>query len=118
MAPLTKQDVQNLLEVSRNRIFERIASHQDIQAMQETIKALCNINQQTLQLIRQGEYQKTQLIRRAVLVENRMTILEQELKSLRITLTRMIDSQPQQAVITAQPDQNVSADMQYTYRTT
>jgi hypothetical protein len=92
-----------------------MVSRQDIQVMQGMVRDLVTINQQTQQLLRQGEIQRAQLVRRAVSVETRMIQLEHELKSLQQVILKLIDSRPEQIVIPAQPEENKRYG-QYIYR--
>jgi len=115
VAPATRQDVQNLLDQTKNRITEKMASRQDLQMLQAMVRDLVTINQQTMQLLRQGEIQRAQLVRRAVAVETRMVQLEQELKGLQHAVLRLIESRPEQIVIPAAPEENKRYG-QYIYR--
>jgi hypothetical protein len=98
MVTLTKQDVQSVIDNARNRLLNSVASRQDIQALQETIKMLTNTLQQSQQLLRQGEYQRVQLVRRAVAMESRMVQLESELRSLRTAMIQLSQVRPTERV--------------------
>lgn len=105
MGPVvSKQDVQNIINTCQNRILERTASKQDLQAVNDTIKSLLNLNQQSQQLMRQAEYQRSQMARRVMALEARLIQLEQELRVHRDMLSRISNqqSQPQQIIIPAQ----------------
>ncbi|GAC1390509.1 MAG: hypothetical protein NVSMB46_00360 [Candidatus Saccharimonadales bacterium] len=118
MSPVTKQEILNLLDTTKNRICERMATHQDMQILQDSVKNMYTINQQNTQLLRQSEYQRTQLVRRSVALESRLVTLEQELRGIKQMLSRFLDHQPQHIVIPAQPDTSVppaNPSMQYIY---
>ena len=121
MGPISRQDVQNIVEASRNRIFERAAMKQDLQPLNEMVKNLVTLVQQNQQLLRQAEYQRSQMTRRAVALESRLSALEQEIRPLRSVMTRMVEGQhnhqPQIAV--PQPSAraaSVPPEQQYLYR--
>jgi hypothetical protein len=123
MGPISKQDVQSMLNTAQNRILERVALRQDVQALTDVVKNLLNLNQQNQQLFRQSEYQRLQLVRRAVALEARMGQLEAELRAMRTTvsatMTRMTDQQsvPQRMNMPATPEsQQSSMPAQYLYR--
>ena len=105
MAPASKQDVQNIIDTMRNRIMERVALRQDVQYLTDYVKNLQTISQQNQQLLRQGEYQHLQMARRAVALEARMTALEGEIRSMRITMSKLAEQQnlPQRLVTPVQP---------------
>lgn len=119
---VSKQDVQNIINVCQNRILERVATKQDLQMVSDTVKSLLNINQQNQQLIRQAEYQRSQMLRRAIALETRIIQLEQDIRSQRDMLSKMSSvqaQQPQPIVIQAPSGEKQSlgnsAD-QYVYR--
>ncbi|GAC1387935.1 MAG: hypothetical protein NVS1B7_2000 [Candidatus Saccharimonadales bacterium] len=115
MAPASKQDIQCLLDQTKNRITERMVSKQDIQCLQDIVRGLAAASQQTQQLLRQADLQRTQLIRRAVALETRILQMEHELRSLQQVVLRLIDSRPEQIVIPAAPEENKRYG-QYIYR--
>jgi hypothetical protein len=94
MVSLTKQDLQNALDVARNRLLERVATRQDVSALRETIRVLTVTLQQSQQLLRQEEYQRVQLVRRAVAMESRMVQLENELRTVRVSMVQLANAQP------------------------
>lgn len=99
MVPITKQDVQTIVEQSRTRILERVALRQDILNLQETMKSLLTTAGQNQQLLRQAEFQRTQLVRKVSNLESRITALEQELKPLRSTMTKVVEKQVQPQMV-------------------
>lgn len=99
MVPITKQDVQTIVEQSRTRILERVAMRQDILNLQETIKSLLTMAGQNQQLLRQAEFQRGQMLRRVSNLESRITALEQELKPLRSTMTKVVERQTQPQMV-------------------
>lgn len=120
MVTLTKQDIQNMLDNARNRLMERVASRQDVLVLQDTIKSLTVTLQQSQQLLRQNEYQRVQLVRRAVAMESRMVQMEQELQNVRRALNQVANMRPSERVtervIMAQPEPAREEPVQgYTY---
>ena len=123
MGPISRQDVQNIVETSRNRIFERVAMKQDLLTLTELVKNLLTLEQQNQQLLRQAEYQRSQMTRRVIAAEARLGALEQEIKPLRSVLTRMVEQQhaqqPQRVILQPQPTPrqgSVAPEQQYLYR--
>lgn len=118
MTPVSRQDVQSMINTLQNRILERTALRQDVQALTEVVKNLLNLNQQNHQLFRQSEYQRLQMVRRAVALEARMGQLEAELRAMRGTMQRMSEQQPlpQRLSVPAQPPAQQPAQAQYLYR--
>lgn len=98
MVPLTKQDMQNVIDNARNRWLERVATRQDMQVLQDTIRVLTATLQQSQQLLRQGDYQRVQLVRRAVAMESRMVQLEHELQSMRRAMTQLAQTTPTERI--------------------
>lgn len=107
MNPVNRQDVQNIVEIARNRIMERMVTKQDILALTDTVKNLSALQLQSQQLLRQGEYQRSQLSRRVVALEARTIALENEIRSLNSSLSRMVGQRPQQIIMPVQnqPDE-------------
>lgn len=123
MVTLTKQDVQNVIDNARNRLQERIASRQDLQAVQESIRVLNTNLQQSQQLLRQAEFQRVQMIRRTVSMETRMLQLEHELQNMRRAIVQLAEARPTERiterVIMAQPEKGGrSVERGYNYNPT
>ncbi len=125
MGPVSRQDVQNIVNTARAQLSDRMASRQDVQTLNETMRALVNSNQQSQQLLRQAEYQRSQMTRRMVAVEARLGALEQELKPLRAVMTKMVEQQSTtpQVVLQAAPQPtprqgSIAPEQQYLYRPT
>ena len=120
----TRQDVQNIVDVARNRIEQRTVAKQDIVNLTDTLKQLIGLHQQSQQMIKQSEYQRLQLTRRSAAVEARMTSLENEIRTL-ITATNRLSEQKQQPIIVPAPAPQPQAAQnepglarQYGYQTT
>ena len=75
MNPATRQDVQNIVDVARNRIEQRTVAKQDIINLTDSLKQLIGLHQQSQQMIKQSEYQRLQLTRRSIAVEARLSTL-------------------------------------------
>jgi hypothetical protein len=102
MNPVSRQDVQNIVEIARNRMMERMVTKQDLIAISDMTKTLLALHQQTQQLIRQGDYQRSQLSRRVVALEARTISLENEIRALSVLTSRLVDQQsPLVAAVTA-----------------
>ncbi len=108
MTNLTKQDVQNVMENVKNQMLQRVASRQDLQAQNDLMRALLSNLQQNQQLLRQSEFQRVQMHRRAVALESRIVQLDQELRTLRGSLensiARLIEQQPERIIMPVQAD--------------
>lgn len=121
MVSLTKQDLQNALDVARNRLLERVATRQDVNSLRETIKVLTVTLQQSQQLLRQEEYQRVQLVRRAVAMESRMVGLENELRHVRSSMVQLAHAQPVERMtervilqqVQADPEQRQTPEQRY-----
>lgn len=120
MQPASKQDVQNITDNLRNRLFDRMPLRQDFIQLNDTVKTLCTLSQQNQQLLRQAEYQRLQLIRRTVALETRIAQMEQEIRGLREMTNRAIDTKPRQVFVPVQQEQpvqqNTEINGQYVYR--
>lgn len=117
MVTLTKQELQSVIDSARNRMMEKMASRQDMQALQETIRVLTVTLQQSQQLLRQNESQRTQLVRRAVAMESRMVQMDQQLQAMRRLMTQLAQTQPDERiterVIMAQSEQIQTPEQRY-----
>lgn len=97
MAPITKQDAQNLIENAKNRILEKVATRQEMQLLTEAsrdkvmnyVRDLLQVYQQNM--LRRNEYQQSQMLRRMIAMETRMTNLESELKATRQMLGQILE---------------------------
>ena len=98
MVTLTKQDLHNVIESARIRLMDRVATRQDMQGLRDTVRTLTATLQQSHQLLRQEEYQRVQLVRRAVAMESRMIQMEHELQNMHRLMSQMANHQPTQKV--------------------
>lgn len=117
MGPVNRQEVQNIVEIARNRIMERAITKQDLAILMESIRNLTSMNQQSQQILKQGEYQRSQLTRRAVALEARLATVENELKTVQYLLGKVAEQKPQQIIMpvrTEQPSPEPAPD--YAYR--
>lgn len=99
--PATRQDVQNIIDVARNRIEQRTVAKQDILNLTDSLRQLIALHQQSQQMIKQSEYQRLQLTRRAAAVEARMSSLENEIRTLTAATNRMAGQKQQPIIIPA-----------------
>lgn len=115
---VSKQDVQNMINVCQNRLLERIASRQDIHMINDAVKSLLNIHQQNQQLIRQAEYQRSQLMRRAASLEARLIQIEQEIRGYKEMLGKVASAQaqPPEIVVSMPEAQSEPRTARYVYR--
>lgn len=118
MGPVNRQDVQNIVEIARNRIMERAVTKQDMAVMMESIRNLTNMHQQSQQILKQGEYQRSQLTRRAVALETRLGTVENELKTVQYLLGKLAEQKPQQIIMPVRPEQPATPEPtpDYAYR--
>jgi hypothetical protein len=73
--------------------MERMVTRQDLNTLTDTVKNLIVLHQQSQQLIRQGDYQRSQLSRRVVALEARTVSLENEIRALSVLTSRLVDQQ-------------------------
>lgn len=123
MGPANRQDVQNIVDIARNRILERAATKQDLTTLNEAIRSLTNMQQQSQLMLKQGEYQRLQFARRAVALEARLALMENELRSVQQALNKLAGQKPERIVVPAptqapapQPTQQ-STTVEYAYPT-
>lgn len=99
---ITRQDVQNIVDMARNRLEQRTVARQDILNLTDSLKQLIALHQQSQQMIKQSEYQRLQLIRKSAAVEARMSSLETEIRTL-VAATIRLSEQKQQPIIVPAP---------------
>lgn len=106
MTHATKQDVQNLVENSKNQLIQRMATRQDMQIVNDNLRVIITNLQQSQQLLQQGqqllrqsEYQRIQMMRRTVALEARLIQVDQELRAVKAALERLAESQPQKVIM-------------------
>jgi hypothetical protein len=106
MNPVSRQDVQNIIDISRNRIMERMVTRQDFLTLCDTVKNLVSLHQQSQQLLKQGDYQRSQLSRRLVALEARTISLESEVRALSVHTSRLVDQRSPLVAAAAQNQLN------------
>jgi hypothetical protein len=118
MNPASRQDVQNIVEVARNRTLERMPAKQDFLQLFDNVRNLINLHQQSQQLLKQSEYQRSQLSRRVVALEARITALDNELKTTQFMIARLAERPAQQIAMPERQEQQTSAapSTEYVYR--
>lgn len=108
MNQVSKQDIQGIVDVARNRIIERSVTKQDISMLQEQLKLISNVQQQHQQLLNQAQQQRIMFTRRAESVDARLNTIENEIKNTQVLIGRVLDRMAaqriQQIVVPAQPD--------------
>lgn len=101
MAPASRQDVQNMLNVTTSKVLDRLISKYDIQTVCEQsrdriINSMQNLHTQDQRLIGQTVWQLNQTLSRLVQVETRMLTLEQQMKVLIQSLQKFMQQQQTQ----------------------
>lgn len=112
MNSASRQDVQNIVEVAKNRIMDRMVTRQDVNALTDTIKNLTALHQQSQQHIRQSEYQQAQLSRRIISLEARIINHENDIKILTAAISRLMEQRPQQIIMPIQTPADEQSLMQ------
>ena len=119
MNPISRQDVQNIVDISRNRIMERMVTKQDVAMVSEALKNIMAVNQQNQQLLKQSEYQRAQLAKRVATLEGRIASFENEIRVVSTTMLRSAEQKAQQITLPAQnhPEEAISRQVspQYAY---
>jgi hypothetical protein len=126
MAPVSKQEVQGLLDNTRKQIVEKVATRHDVQTLGEASRdRVMNYTRDLLQVYQQNmlrrlEFYHIQHTRRVATLENRMMSLEQELKAMRQAMERIADSasSPQRIYMPLQNDSDKQPYTQYVYKPT
>ncbi len=121
MTPITRQDIQNILQITLNRAMERVAMKQDVIILADAVRNLSAMHQHSQQLLKQSEDQRVQLIRRAVALEGRLATLENEIRGLNATVAKIsLHQQPTSMALPAMPAENqeTAAPVRYVYRPT
>lgn len=117
MNPASRQDVQNIVEVAKNRTLDRIPTRQEFVQLFDNVRTLINLHQQSQKLLQQSEYQRSQLTRRAVALEARVVALETEIKTTQYMISKLAERPVQQVVMPARAnDQAGQPVQQYAYR--
>lgn len=98
MAPLTRQDIQAVIDNARTRLLDYVATRQDVQTLKDSTKNLNTTLQQSQQFLRQEERQRTELIRRLSALETRMVQLEHDMQDIRRGVGTLANQQPQEKV--------------------
>jgi hypothetical protein len=119
MGPASRQDVQNMVNIVQNRLMDRVAAKQDIIAVADSLRALTTMQQQSLQLMKQNEYQQSQLTRRIVALEARLGGVENEIRETQYAIARLSGQKPQQVIMPVQTEEQATNQQgQYVYRPT
>lgn len=122
MAPVSKQEVQSLLDSARKQIIEKVATRHDVQMLTEAARdRVMNYTRDLLQIYQQNmlrrlEFYHIQDTRRVATLETRLMTLEQELKSMRVSLERLHETQPQRVYMPLQNEADKQPYTQYVYK--
>lgn len=96
MSEVSRQDVQVIADVCRNRIMERMATKHDMTITLELAKSTLSVSQQNQQLLRQSEHQRSQLEKRVVSLEARLMDLKNEIRLLTYAVNQAAGQHVQQ----------------------
>lgn len=101
--PLTRQEVQTIVDNARNRIFERMVTRRDIQLVGEgardrVLGVMQSMHQQDQQLIRHAIAHVDAQTQTSAMLQARLAALEQELRQLRMALTQVTAQLQHQAL--------------------
>lgn len=124
MTPVSKQEVQSLLDNARKQILEKVMNRQDIQGLSEAARdRVMNYTRDLLQIYQQNmlrrlEFYHVQSTRRVAMLETRMMTLEQEIKSMRQAIERIADAtaSPQRVYMPLQNESDKQPYTQYVYK--
>ncbi len=115
MVNLTKQDIQNIVDNAKNRVLERVVTRQDVQSQTDLMKLMYTNLQQALQLTRHSEYQRVQMARQIAGLEARLIQMDQELRLMKGSISKLIDSQPEKIIMPVQSDGSQTPEQRYLY---
>lgn len=123
MSQLTRQEVQRLLDTTRNKITDRILTRQDLITVNENIRDrmmnymqdLTQVQQQNI--VRRTASQNDEVIRRINALEARMGSMEQDVKAALQILQRSTSIQPNIAASLPQEAKNYrhTPEQRYVY---
>lgn len=116
MGPISRQELQGMLENSKNRVLERAACKTDLQPIQDLMKTILQMFQQNQQLMKQFENQLLQVARRDILLESRLATVERDIKDLKAEVFRLLDLEP--LIIQAYSAAGRQRQSEVTYATT
>lgn len=123
LATLTRQDLQGVVDVAKNRIIERLVSRAEFQNVsdfnrEKILTALQNYHQQQQRLIAQSTWQINQALQRTIQMEARLVSLEQQIKLTQQLLQKVLQGQADLPKALAppaiEPQPQVSAQASYT----
>lgn len=122
MAPVSKQEVQNLIDNARKQIIEKVSTRHDVQCLSEAARdRVMNYTRDLLQIYQQNmlrrlEFYQVQNTRRVSTLETRMMTLEQEIKLMRQAVERLAESAPQRIYMPLQNESDKQPYTQYVYK--
>lgn len=124
MAPVSKQEVQSLIDNARKQIIEKVSTRHDVQCLSEAARdRVMNYTRDLLQIYQQNmlrrlEFYHVQSTRRVATLETRMMTLEQEIKSMRQAMERIADAtaSPQRVYMPLQNESDKQPYTQYVYK--
>lgn len=122
LATLTRQDLQGVVDVAKNRIIERLVSRAEFQNVsdlnrEKILTTLQNYHQQQQRLIAQSTWQISQALQRTIQIEARLVSLEQQLKLTQQLLQKVLQVQAELPKTSAQPqpEQQTQTSVQTSY---
>lgn len=98
MADITRQEVNQIVESAKNNILQRLPDRHDLSVATNNVRErlLAQIIESTNQqqaMINRSNAQRTQLVQRAIILEQKMVTLERSIHNLTILLQRLTAQQ-------------------------
>jgi hypothetical protein len=100
MADLTRQDVNQMIEAAKNNILQRLPDRNDLSVATNNVRErllaqIIETSSQQQTMLNRSNAQRTQLIQRAIALEQRMVSLERDIQTLTTLLQRITVQQEQ-----------------------
>lgn len=97
MIDATKQDIQNVTEMAKNKIIERLVTKYEVQSAcdssrDKVIGTLNDLHQENVLLVRQSIAQRDQMWRKTLALEGQIVSLQQEVRSLHQLIARLYEA--------------------------
>ncbi len=97
MSTMTRQDLLNVTEIAKDKIIERLVTKYDVQvacdnARDRILSSVQSMNMENQGMIRHINAQKDQSWRKIVALESQIAGLQQEIRAMRFTLNRFLDT--------------------------
>lgn len=96
--PLTKQDIQSCIDNARIRLQDSVPARQDVYALKEATKSLVTMMQQNQQILRQETNLRSDVMRKLVNLETRLSQLEHDMQTLNRSVSQIANVKPSERV--------------------